>query len=446
MNERRKRNPEYNLANRRKKQARNKALRIAAIIGAVILGIILIVTIISAIKAEINSRYTKDGESILYSGEDSASTTGPAKATILSTGDVILHTPIFDSSYYHEANVYDFSPIFQYIKEDYASADFTVVNLESTLAYSDYSSYPLFKVPSEIAPALKESGVDMCLLANNHLYDNKEDGISMTMETLVGNELLFTGIRQTEDEPVYFIQNINGIKVGILNYVAETGTSSEKKLINDIPVSDETAPLINSFNYNELDAFYQSVQTSLDKMKFMDVEYTIAYLHWGDEHSLTENENQRVIAQKLCDMGINALIGGHPHVVQPVNVLTSKSGDHEMLCVYSLGNHLSNQRRALMNAMPKGHTEDGLMVNLTIERNEENVVSLTDVTFIPIWVYRSEGDPDFEYYLLPLDDTKEIAKQTKKLDIQEEIEASYNRTNAIIGEGVEKIENALPIS
>ncbi|MGI6094042.1 MAG: CapA family protein [Lachnospiraceae bacterium] len=439
------RKPEYNLEYRRQKQARMKKFRVASIIAAAGAILILLSVIVSTVKKELAFRFTKDGESILYDTGDSAGSTGATQADILSAGDVILHAPIFESNHYHKDHTYDFSPIFQYIKKDYEASDFTVVNLESTLAYDNYSSYPLFRVPSEIAPALKENGVDMCLLANNHLYDNKEDGISMTMETLDQHSLLCTGIRREEAEPAYLIQNVNSIKIGILNYAAETGASSEKKLINDIPVSEETAPLINSFNYNELEAFYASVQKNLEKMKFMDVAFTIVYLHWGDEYSLTENEYQRTIAQKLCDMGINAVIGSHPHVVQPVDVLTSKEGDHQMLCVYSVGNHFSNQRRDLMNAMPKGHTEDGLMVNLTIERSEEGTVSITNVDFIPTWVYRSEDGDNFEYFILPADTSKKMAKGLKKLNCSEEMKASCKRTNEIIKEGTEKIAHALPI-
>ena len=191
---------------------------------------------------------------------------------------------------------------------------------------------------------------------------------------------------------------------------------------------------------------YSEIEAGLKEMEDAGVEYTIAYIHWGTEYQTKENIQQNQIAQKLCDMGINALIGGHPHVVQPVDLLTSTSGDHQMVCVYSMGNHLSNQNRRFMDSMPTGHTEDGLMVKLTLEKVDDEPVVLKAADFIPTWVYytRRSGGP--EYFILPLGNRDQIVADTASFgDAASGIDESLNRTNAIIGEGVGKIQAALPL-
>lgn len=369
-------------------------------------------------------------------------------ASILSAGDVILHSPFLSSRIYHLADgTYDYNPIFSYIKPEYEAADFSITNLELTISDGNYSGYPAFRSPATIATALKQNAVDMCLLANNHIYDNGDRGLTLTMDALDANSLLYTGVRRSVADKTYYVQDINGIKVGIFNYVYQTGALSGSNIsINANPVSSASAPLINTFHYQDLNTLYEEIRTGLQEMATAGVEYTIAYIHWGNEYQTQENTYQNTIAQQFCELGIDALIGGHPHVVQPVDLLTNAAGDHQMLCVYSLGNHLSNQNRLYMDSMPTGHTEDGLMVKLTLEKVDDGPVMLKTADFIPTWVYHTRKNGGSEYYILPLNNPEQIKESTTSLDkAAVGIDESLNRTNAIIGAGVEKIHSALPL-
>ncbi len=369
-----------------------------------------------------------------------------ADATIVSAGDIVMHTPFLRSSLYHkEDGTYDYHPVFAYVKDFFENADYAVVNLECILSDGDYSDYPVFRSPDAIADALQDAGVDLCLLANNHIYDNFDEGLSLTTGYLEQKSLSYTGVKKEAKDQEYTIQNINGITVGIFNYVYETPAYGGQKTINAIPVSDESAALINSFNYGDLDSFYDSIHKGLQEMQTEGVEYTIAYLHWGEEYALIENDNQRQIAQKLCDLGIDAIIGGHPHVVQPADVLTSASGDHQTVCIYSVGNLVSNQRTEYMEGLTQGHTEDGVIVTLTIHRDLKGAVSLTDVTLVPIWVYHSMTYGG-EHYILPLSSPDTLTESTGLDHISEDVNASLERTNAVIGTGIEKIQSSLPIA
>lgn len=376
----------------------------------------------------------------------------PITASILSAGDVIMHDPFLTSSYYkQEDGTFDYNPIFKYIKAKYADADFTVINLESTISDGNYKGYPRFRAPAAITAALAKNSTDLCLLANNHIYDNYDAGMNMTVNAVQTNAMLYMGVRKATTEKTYLIQDINGIKVGFFNYVYDTGKSgTSTKSINSIPVSNASAPLINTFNYGGLQSLYNEVKLGLEEMKSAGVEYTIAYIHWGAEYQTTENSRQREIAANLCELGIDALIGGHPHVIQPVDLLTNAAGTHRMVCVYSLGNHLSNQyRERMVTTKPTGHTEDGLMVELILQKNKDNSVSLTKVEFIPTWVYRTPNVEDTdnpEFFIMPLDNPDTIVKTAGSLNISVDVKESLERTNEIIGAGVEKVKAALPIT
>lgn len=375
----------------------------------------------------------------------------PITASILTGGDIIMHDPFITSNYYlKEGGTYDYNDIFKYIKGHYEAADLTILNLESTISDGNYKGYPRFRAPAAIASALANNGTDICQLANNHIYDNYDVGFNMTINAVEANAMKYMGVRKSISEKTYMIQDINGIKVGFFNYVFNTGAKDGKDIsINSIPVNNATAPLINTFNYGNIQKLYNEIQTGLSEMKEAGVEYTIAYIHWGVEYETVENARQQKIAQELCELGIDALIGGHPHVIQPVDLLTNTAGDHQMICAYSLGNHLSNQyRERMVTTKPTGHTEDGLMVNLMLEKAEDGTVSLVKADFIPTWVYRTPNEPDEgnpEFFIMPLDNPSKLLKNLELPELTKDVEESLQRTNEIIGAGVEKVKTALPL-
>ncbi len=372
----------------------------------------------------------------------------PATATICTAGDLMLHSPFIESSYYLDSatNTYDFSDIFTYIKDDYNAADYTVATFEGSLTGEPYSGYPMFRTPESFLGDMKNAGIDLCLLGNNHIYDGLDDGLQSTMEKMDALGFDYLGIRKDTSVKNYRIQDINGIKVGMIDYVYETTSQNgAKKAINAIDVSDESAPLINSFHEDRLDDFYKEIGDAYEAMKNEGAEYCIAYMHWGYEYKLVESDTQDAMAQKICDIGFNAIIGSHPHVIQPVDLLTSADSSHQTLVCYAIGNHLSNQRTELMEGAANGETEDGYMVTLTLSRDKTGTISLDKVDFLPTWVYRYYDGSSCKYYILPLDDPSSLAEKTKITDLGTDPEDSIARTNAIIGEGVEKVQSALPI-
>ena len=165
------------------------------------------------------------------------------------------------------------------------------------------------------------------------------------------------------------------------------------------------------------------------------------YIHWGTEYSLQADAAQRMIAQKLCDLGVDVIVGGHPHVVEPMELLTSGvDSRHKTAVIYSLGNAVSNQRRDLMT-LNTGHTEDGAVFTVTFEKYADGEVYVADVNVMPTWVNLRSVDEKQEYNIVPLEDARREEWQSLYgLDAAAlaNAVASYDRTMSIVGPGLEQ--------
>lgn len=408
--------------------------------GCIILCILLLVGFVKLISfagTKIFSSKTPETELVT---ESETELLYPEKdITIGSTGCMLLHSPFIDSYPDAEGN-YDFSSVYKFITPYYSKPDYMTCEFEGALGGEElgYSGYPSFKSPDIIIENIRDSGVDLQFLATNHIYDGWTYGFNRTMEVYEEKGIAYTGIRKTENDKHYYIADINGIRVGFVNYVYETTSQTDgiNKSINGMTLESQDAPLLNSFDYYNTDPFYEEMKDNISRMKAEGAQFIIAQMHWGNEYQLEESDYQREIAQELCNMGIDAIIGGHPHCEQPIDVF--EAGGHHMFCIFSEGNALSNQRTYLMDEMPTGHTEDGAMVTLTLHQNKEGEVSIKDVELLPTWVYRYSDDDGSKYYILPLDDVANIEVTTGISDIQEEAQASYDRTMEELGEGLAK--------
>ena len=117
-----------------------------------------------------------------------------------------------------------------------------------------------------------------------------------------------------------------------------------------------------------------------------------------------------------------------------------------MLCAYAIGNFLSNQQIEYMqDELPTGETEDSYLLSLSLSSNDKGKVSLTDVTFTPMWTHRYAGENGATFVVLPVDNTEQLEEQTGIADIKEQADESAARTQAIIGDGVEKVKASLPL-
>lgn len=368
--------------------------------------------------------------------------------TIRSAGDVLIHIPVYQNARQSDGT-YDFSHIFTYSEKIIRDCDYFVANLETTLGGTNgrnYSGFPRFNSPDSIIDALKGAGVDCLLTANNHTYDTNGPGVQRTIEKIEEADLDYTGTRKTAEGKKYLVKNIEGIKFGFSCYTYETPTAEGRKALNGLVVDIDTAPLINSFKPDNPESFYEELKTNIKQMKKKGADIIAVYIHWGEEYQLTPNKKQQDIAQKLCDLGVDVIIGGHPHVVQPVDLLTSTNGKHKTVCLYSMGNFVSNQRRNLMG-LKTGHTEDGLIFEMTFSKYSDGTVIFDSVDAIPTWVHLYSQNGKKVHSIVPLQGN--LDKKAEKLGLNKtadglsQAKASMARTNELVSEGEKKCNKYL---
>lgn len=278
---------------------------------------------------------------------DSTQTTRSG-ATILFAGDAMQHQAQLDQALLEgDGKRYDYSECFRWIAPEITEADYAVVNLEVPLGGGPrYSGYPCFSAPDSFAQALADAGFDMMLTANNHCFDSGMKAARRTLTALdsLGIDHAGTFHDATDrSKKVPLIKEINGIKFGFLNYTYGT---------NGIPAKDgmEVA-LIDK----------EIISKEMRQTREAGAEILVVMMHWGIEYVLKENAIQRNLAQFLIDNGADMVIGGHPHVIQPMKMIRDEKRGQDVPVVYSLGNFISN--------MKTGDTRGGAYMRVRVERD-----------------------------------------------------------------------------
>ena len=361
-------------------------------------------------------------------------------ATISTQGDLLMHTGVFGSAKQSDGS-YDFENIFRYVTDTISSFDYAIANLETTFGGPKHPHQPnlAFSCPDELAADAKKFGYDMFLTANNHSGDAAGDGLIRTIEVTREAGLANLG-SQMPGEPRYTIVEVNGIKIGMTAYTWAYSYDGNKFSLNGLAgIQDEGQ--MNFYPQKNPDKLYKEAEQIMAEMIAAGAEATMIHIHWGVEYGIVENQQQNQIAQKLCDMGFDVIVGGHAHVVQPMELLQSSvDPDHKTVCIYSLGNAVSNQRTGISEKFPPGYTEDGVIFITTFEKYSDGTVYLADVDLIPTWVNMHSNHGKKEYNILPLEIEKEDQWQTTFEMTDNNFtscQKSYERTMGIVTEGLE---------
>lgn len=285
-------------------------------------------------------------------------------------GDMMGHGPLINAAYDKVEEKHNYLPWFKYLSPYIQSADYAIANLEVTLAGPPYTGYPQFSSPDEYASNIFEAGFSALVTANNHSQDRGAEGLIRTIEVLDKLKIPHTGtFKDTQSfESAYpLMVTIKGIKVAFLN--ATYGT-------NGLIVKHPTM-------VNMLDSTW--MKKAILKARSLGAEIVIPIVHWGVEYQSHENKEQQNMAQFLADQGVDAIVGMHPHVVQPIYEIKSKSGK-KVPVAFSLGNFVSNQRDRYQNG--------GILFRLSFEKKRDKI-SLRGHDYLPFWVHRvREGEQD----------------------------------------------------
>ena len=371
-----------------------------------------------------------------------------ASATLSAQGDLLMHEPVISSAKQTDGS-YDFGYLFRYLREYLSAFDCSAINLETTLggpAYP-YQGNPEFNSPDALADALKDAGYDMILTANNHASDTYVSGMLRTLEQLRSRGLGTLGTMLSSEEPKYEILDLNGIQVGMLCYTYATNELSEGQPSLNHRAFVKTSGIVNYFLESKLERFFTEVEGHIASMRADGAETIVFYIHWGKEYVTQAGDLQQGIAQRLCDLGVDVIIGGHPHVVQPVELIESSvDPDHRTVCIYSLGNAVSNQMKGVDPAFASGHSEDGALFSVTFGKFSDGTVAVTGLDVLPTWVNRNTNSGKRQYDILPLDLSAEDQWQQRYGLTDEQLAAakeSCQRTMDIVSEGLDACRDRL---
>ena len=353
--------------------------------------------------------------------------------SVLGAGDVLMHMEQVYSGYDSKTNTYNYDDFFTYVKDYVSSSDLAICNSETTYLGKghNFSGYPKFNSPKEILDSIKNAGFDMACSTHNHINDMGDKGIESTAKLIKEAGLDLLGIKNTVKDKNYIVKDIKGVKIGITNYTYSTIDKNGYRYINGLPLSKEMEPKINLFSDSNIENDINNMKSTYDNMLKDGAEFTIFYIHWGNEYQLQPSAQQEKLAGMLNSIGVNVIFGSHPHVVQPIRTLKNNTNGNETLVCYSLGNFISNQRFETMGNIK---SEDGLMVKLFITKDSNNKLKLTSYETEPTWVYKYvNASGKTVYNILP---TNKILKSNDieglSEDVFNRVKDSNKSTNEII--------------
>ncbi|MFQ9248888.1 MAG: CapA family protein [Clostridium paraputrificum] len=353
--------------------------------------------------------------------------------SVLGAGDVLMHMEQVYSGYDSKTNTYNYDNFFTYVKNYVSTSDLAICNSETTYLGKghNFSGYPKFNSPKEILNSIKNAGFDMVCSTHNHINDMGDKGIESTAKLIKEAGLDLLGIKNTVKDKNYIVKDIKGVKIGITNYTYSTIDKNGYRYINGLPLSKEMEPKINLFSDSNIENDINNMKSTYDNMIKDGAEFTIFYIHWGNEYQLQPSAQQEKLAGMLNSIGVNVIFGSHPHVVQPIRTLKNDTNGNETLVCYSLGNFISNQRFETMGNIK---SEDGLMVKLFITKDSNNKLKLTSYETEPTWVYKYvNASGKTVYNILP---TNKILKSNDIEDFSEDVfnrvKDSNKSTNEII--------------
>ena len=275
-------------------------------------------------------------------------------------------------------STYDYKPCFQYLRPYLQGADVVIGNLEVTFAGEPFKGYPAFSSPDELADALKWAGFDILVNANNHALDRGNKGVVRTIEVLNQRGMVQTGTFPDADARTRYYPLIvekNGIRLALLNYTY--GTNG---------IRDRSPAIVNRIDTAR-------IREDLNKAKTARPDFILATLHWGNEYELTESPAQQQLAAFLFSLGVDAVLGSHPHVVQPI-----RGGSAGNLVAYSVGNLISNQRSR--------YRDGGIVFELSLSKYREEPggplkKEITDYAYLPVWVWKPSTKKGTRFTLVP---------------------------------------------
>lgn len=353
--------------------------------------------------------------------DTSATEKEPEKApqntvNIKMVGDILLHEKVVSSGT-KDDGTYDFNAIFSDLCSEIKSADVSIANQEVILGGAEIgiSGYPCFNGPFEVGDALVNAGFDVVTHATNHALDKGKAGIvnCMNFWETEHPEIKYLGINKSaESQNEVYIRTENGIKIAFLNYTYGT---------NGITAPDDMPYCVNYLDENKVISDITYAEEHAD--------FTVVIPHWGTEYIHSADQSQEYWADLFTKYGADLIIGAHPHVIEPVEWITS--GNNKALVYYSLGNFVSCTAES---GQGKCDRMLGAMADVTIEMTEGKA-QIKEFNVIPLVTHIEDGFGGITVVKLN-DYTEEMALRSYTNQIDSTFSLEYIKTlaNDVFGE------------
>ena len=338
--------------------------------------------------------------------ETTATTNNVTTASVIAVGDNLYHQSLIDAGASDDGN-WNYDKIYTHITDAIKYADIKMIDQETvfTTDHDSVSSYPSFATPTEVGDAIVKAGFNVVESANNHIDDFGEGFLTDTLNFWKTKypDVTLLGIHDSqEDADTVKIREVNGIKIAFLDYTYGTN-------VGGIEGKDYMIDMIRK----------EKITTMIQKAK-QQADCIIFVAHWGTEDETMPNEYEKQWAAYLMEQGVNVIIGGHPHVLQPYGRISDGKGN-ETVVFYSLGNFVSTQQKLeeLLGGMAK------FTIQKTVENGKTSIQILTP-TVEPLVMHYNSDAGEFGPYMLS-DYTEELASQ--------------NGVQKYIGDGVFTLDN-----
>ena len=310
-------------------------------------------------------------------------------ATVVAVGDNLFHDSLIESGK-SDSGTWNYDKIYENVKDEIQAADIAMVDQETvfTTDHDAVSGYPSFATPTEVGDALVNAGFDVIESATNHIDDYGYDYMAQTLNYWKTShpDVPVLGIHETEEDANSVkVLEVNGIKISFLDYTYGTnnsGAGEGKEYMIDIFEKDKVASMIQ---------------------KAKEISDCIIFVaHWGTEDETMPNEYEKQWAAFLMQQGVDVIIGGHPHVLQPYGQLSDDQG-HNTTIFYSLGNFVSTQQE--LPELLEG------MASFTIQKstlNGKSTIQILSPEVKPMVMHYNHDNGEYGPYMLD-DYTEELA-------------------------------------
>lgn len=293
----------------------------------------------------------------------------PASVHFRAVGDVMAHKLQLTHAKQDDGS-YSFDSQFEYVKDALSKADYTIANLELTIATNrEYSSFPFFRTPEAILDSLKDCGVDLFTMANNHVLDGFYEGLVHTIDEVEARGFDHVGAYRTAEEAAEpLVVEIGGIRFGFLAYTKDTNDNEKR-------ISADQA----RFCVKRLDE--ADFKADVKALRDLGAEVVICLPHWGTEERRSVSGECKRYAQAMVEAGVDIILGSHPHVVLPIQLeqFEVDGQTKDVLVAWSMGNFISY--------MAAKYMDSGIIVDFTVSRDENGKISIHDVGYVPVYVW-----------------------------------------------------------